>query len=191
MHSANSYTDDENKNNMHVFLAARARVTGHRGSHARLSHQYIHLTTAGTAIILSSYSHISIFLFCWFDFLREIIIIIIICIFICLYLTVIRRFLYFNINFKVFINFLCLQIFITFSAVFGVAVYRICMLSVWSMNPDPEAKASVRMTVTTTGIILNMLVVLVLEEVYGAIAVWLTELGTFLMLLESLIIEIV
>uniref|UniRef100_A0A8C4DK01 Anoctamin n=1 Tax=Dicentrarchus labrax TaxID=13489 RepID=A0A8C4DK01_DICLA len=71
---------------------------------------------------------------------------------------------------------LCLSIFVTFSAVFGVAVYRICMLSVWSMNPDPEAKASVRMTVTTTGIILNMLVVLVLEEVYGAIAVWLTEL---------------
>lgn len=49
------------------------------------------------------------------------------------------------------------------------------------MNPDPEAKASVRMTVTTTGIILNMLVVLVLEEVYGAIAVWLTELGTALL----------
>ncbi|XP_076589831.1 anoctamin-1 [Chaetodon auriga] len=71
---------------------------------------------------------------------------------------------------------LLLLIFVTFSAVFGVAVYRICMLSVWSMNPDPEAKASVRMTVTTTGIILNMLVVLVLEEVYGAIAVWLTEL---------------
>ncbi|XP_057692739.1 anoctamin-2 isoform X2 [Corythoichthys intestinalis] len=71
---------------------------------------------------------------------------------------------------------LLLLVFVTFSAVFGVAVYRICMLSVWSMNPDHEAKASVRMTVTTTGIILNMLVVLVLEEVYGAIAVWLTEL---------------
>ncbi|KAK7891486.1 hypothetical protein WMY93_023449 [Mugilogobius chulae] len=67
-------------------------------------------------------------------------------------------------------------IMVTFSAVIGVAVYRICMLSVWSMNPDPEAKASVRMTVTTTGIVLNMLVVLVLEEVYGAIAEWLTEL---------------
>ncbi|XP_030586661.1 anoctamin-2 [Archocentrus centrarchus] len=74
------------------------------------------------------------------------------------------------------ISTLLLLIFVTFSAVFSVAVYRICMLSVWSMNPDPEAKASVRMTVTTTGIILNMLVVLVLEEVYGAIAVWLTEL---------------
>ncbi|KAM4574015.1 anoctamin-2 [Odontesthes bonariensis] len=71
---------------------------------------------------------------------------------------------------------LLLLIFVTCSAVFGVVVYRVCMLSVWSMNPDPEAKASVRMTVTTTGIILNMLVVLVLEEVYGAIAVWLTEL---------------
>ncbi|XP_061534252.1 anoctamin-2 isoform X1 [Phycodurus eques] len=74
------------------------------------------------------------------------------------------------------ISTLLLLVFVTFSAVFGVAVYRICMLSVWSMNPDAEAKASVRMTVTTTGIILNMLVVLVLEEVYGAIAVWLTEL---------------
>lgn len=72
---------------------------------------------------------------------------------------------------------LCFQIFVTFSAVFGVVIYRICMLSVWSMNPDPEAKDSVRMTVTTTGIIINMLVVLVLEEVYGAVAVWLTELG--------------
>uniref|UniRef100_A0A3Q1FVN9 Anoctamin n=1 Tax=Acanthochromis polyacanthus TaxID=80966 RepID=A0A3Q1FVN9_9TELE len=67
-------------------------------------------------------------------------------------------------------------IFVTFSAVFGVAMYRICMLSVWSVNPDPEAKGSVRITVTTTGIVLNMLVVLVLEEVYGAVAVWLTEL---------------
>ncbi|CAJ1056811.1 anoctamin-1 [Xyrichtys novacula] len=71
---------------------------------------------------------------------------------------------------------LLLLVFVTFSAVFGVAVYRICMLTVWSMNPDHDAKASVRMTVTTTGIILNMLVVLVLEEVYGAIAVWLTEI---------------
>uniref|UniRef100_A0A3Q1C516 Anoctamin n=1 Tax=Amphiprion ocellaris TaxID=80972 RepID=A0A3Q1C516_AMPOC len=71
---------------------------------------------------------------------------------------------------------LLLLMFVTLSAVCGVAMYRICMLSVWSVNPDPEAKDSVRMTVTTTGIVLNMLVVLVLEEVYGAVAVWLTEL---------------
>ncbi|KAM3869676.1 anoctamin-1-like [Diretmus argenteus] len=71
---------------------------------------------------------------------------------------------------------LLLLIGVTFSAVFGVAMYRICMLTAWSINPDPKAKDSVRMTVSTTGIVLNMLVVLVLEEVYGAIAVWLTEL---------------
>lgn len=69
------------------------------------------------------------------------------------------------------------QIGVTFSAVFGVIMYRISTLASWSMNPDPEAKASVRMTVTTTAIIINLLVVLVLDEIYGAIAVWLTELG--------------
>ncbi|KAJ3596066.1 hypothetical protein NHX12_002475, partial [Muraenolepis orangiensis] len=37
---------------------------------------------------------------------------------------------------------LLLLIGVTFSAVFGVAMYRICMLTVWSMNPDPEAKAT-------------------------------------------------
>uniref|UniRef100_A0A3Q2E1R5 Anoctamin n=1 Tax=Cyprinodon variegatus TaxID=28743 RepID=A0A3Q2E1R5_CYPVA len=95
---------------------------------------------------------------------------------VCLHLKVQIPFSYQTFNgLKVFSHALP-SIFVTFSAVFGVVVYRICMLSVWSMNPDPEAKASVRMTVTTTGIVLNMLVVLVLEEVYGAIAVWLTEL---------------
>uniref|UniRef100_A0A6Q2ZFA0 Anoctamin n=1 Tax=Esox lucius TaxID=8010 RepID=A0A6Q2ZFA0_ESOLU len=65
---------------------------------------------------------------------------------------------------------------VTFSAVFGVILYRITMLSIWSMDPDPKAKSSVRMTVTTTAIIINLLVVLILDEIYGAIAVWLTEL---------------
>ncbi|XP_046890633.1 anoctamin-2 [Hypomesus transpacificus] len=74
------------------------------------------------------------------------------------------------------ISTILLMIGVTFSAVFGVIMYRISTLASWSMNPDPEAKASVRMTVTTTAIIINLLVVLVLDEIYGAIAVWLTEL---------------
>lgn len=45
------------------------------------------------------------------------------------------------------------------------------------MNPDHEAKANVRVTVTTTAVIINLLVVLVLDEIYGAIAAWITELG--------------
>uniref|UniRef100_A0A6Q2Y7R7 Anoctamin n=1 Tax=Esox lucius TaxID=8010 RepID=A0A6Q2Y7R7_ESOLU len=70
----------------------------------------------------------------------------------------------------------CYLMGVTFSAVFGVILYRITMLSIWSMDPDPKAKSSVRMTVTTTAIIINLLVVLILDEIYGAIAVWLTEL---------------
>ncbi|KAA0715187.1 Anoctamin-1 Discovered on gastrointestinal stromal tumors protein 1 [Triplophysa tibetana] len=66
---------------------------------------------------------------------------------------------------------------VTFSAVSGVILYRIIVFAVMSMNPDHEAKANVRVTVTTTAVIINLLVVLVLDEIYGAIAAWITELG--------------
>ncbi len=59
----------------------------------------------------------------------------------------------------------------------GVILYRIIVFAVMSMNPDHEAKANVRVTVTTTAVIINLLVVLVLDEIYGAIAAWITELG--------------
>uniref|UniRef100_A0AAR2LQH1 Anoctamin n=1 Tax=Pygocentrus nattereri TaxID=42514 RepID=A0AAR2LQH1_PYGNA len=69
-----------------------------------------------------------------------------------------------------------LMVGVTFSAVFGVILYRIIVFAVMSMNPDHEAKANVRVTVTTTAVIINLLVVLVLDEIYGAVAVWITEL---------------
>lgn len=69
------------------------------------------------------------------------------------------------------------QVGVTFSAVSGVILYRIIVFAVMSMNPDHEAKANVRVTVTTTAVIINLLVVLVLDEIYGAIAAWITELG--------------
>lgn len=62
----------------------------------------------------------------------------------------------------------------------GVILYRIIVFAVMSMNPDHEAKANVRVTVTTTAVIINLLVVLVLDEIYGAIAAWITELGVCL-----------
>uniref|UniRef100_A0A672N0R3 Anoctamin n=1 Tax=Sinocyclocheilus grahami TaxID=75366 RepID=A0A672N0R3_SINGR len=58
----------------------------------------------------------------------------------------------------------------------NVILYRIIVFAVMSMNPDHEAKANVRVTVTTTAVIINLLVVLVLDEIYGAIAAWITEL---------------
>ncbi|XP_026120897.1 anoctamin-1-like [Carassius auratus] len=74
------------------------------------------------------------------------------------------------------ISSILLMIGVTFSAVSGVILYRIIVFAVMSMNPDHEAKANVRVTVTTTAVIINLLVVLVLDEIYGAIAAWITEL---------------
>lgn len=64
-------------------------------------------------------------------------------------------------------------------------MYRIIVFAVMSMNPDHEAKANVRVTVTTTAVIINLLVVLVLDEIYGAIAAWITELGVCLCVLTK------
>ena len=47
-----------------------------------------------------------------------------------------------------------------------------------AMSPDPETKSNVRVTVTATAVIINLVVILILDEIYGAMAVWLTELGT-------------
>ncbi|XP_056334818.1 anoctamin-1 [Danio aesculapii] len=74
------------------------------------------------------------------------------------------------------ISSILLMIGVTFSAVSGVILYRIIVSAVMSMNPDHEAKANVRVIVTTTAVIINLLVVLVLDEIYGAIAAWITEL---------------
>ncbi|XP_039999379.1 anoctamin-2b [Xiphias gladius] len=65
---------------------------------------------------------------------------------------------------------------LTFSAVFGVIVYRITVSALMAMSPDPETKSNVRVTVTATAVIINLVVILILDEIYGAMAVWLTEL---------------
>lgn len=47
-----------------------------------------------------------------------------------------------------------------------------------AMSPDPDTKSNVRVTVTATAVIINLVVILILDEIYGAVALWLTELGT-------------
>lgn len=66
---------------------------------------------------------------------------------------------------------------LTFSAVFGVIVYRITVSALMAMSPDPETKSNVRVTVTATAVIINLVVILILDEIYGSVALWLTELG--------------
>lgn len=67
---------------------------------------------------------------------------------------------------------------LTFSAVFGVIIYRITISALMAMSPDPDTKSNVRVTVTSTAVIINLVVILILDEIYGSVALWLTELGT-------------
>uniref|UniRef100_A0A8C2AIA0 Anoctamin n=2 Tax=Cyprinus carpio TaxID=7962 RepID=A0A8C2AIA0_CYPCA len=65
---------------------------------------------------------------------------------------------------------------VTCSAVFSVIIYRITISALMAMSPDPEVKSNVRGTVTATAVIINLVVILILDEIYGMVAAWLTEL---------------
>lgn len=70
-----------------------------------------------------------------------------------------------------------LQIVVTFVIVFGVILYRISIKAALHMSSYPAARSNVRATVKTTAAIINLIVIIILDEVYGAIARWLTALG--------------
>ncbi|XP_038664339.1 anoctamin-1a isoform X6 [Scyliorhinus canicula] len=67
---------------------------------------------------------------------------------------------------------------LTFAIVFGVIIYRISIAAAIAVSPDPYAKANVRVIVTSTAVIINLVVILILDEVYGSIARWLTIIET-------------
>ncbi|NXK04992.1 ANO2 protein, partial [Herpetotheres cachinnans] len=68
------------------------------------------------------------------------------------------------------------MIMLTFSAVFGVIVYRITTAAALSFSTSETTKSNVRVTVTATAVIINLVVILMLDEIYGAVAKWLTEI---------------
>lgn len=69
------------------------------------------------------------------------------------------------------------QIGVTFAIVFGVIFYRISTKAALHMSPNPITRSHVQLTVKTTAAIINLVVILILDEVYGAVARWLTVLG--------------
>lgn len=71
------------------------------------------------------------------------------------------------------------QISLTFSIVFGVIAYRITLAAALSMSTNGSSKSNVRVTVTATAVIINLVVILILDEIYGVVAKKLTEMGTF------------
>ncbi|EDK99835.1 transmembrane protein 16B, partial [Mus musculus] len=66
------------------------------------------------------------------------------------------------------------EIALTFSIVFGVIVYRITTAAALSLNK--ATRSNVRVTVTATAVIINLVVILILDEIYGAVAKWLTKI---------------
>ncbi|XP_036923959.1 anoctamin-2 isoform X2 [Sturnira hondurensis] len=74
------------------------------------------------------------------------------------------------------INFVSIlfMIALTFSIVFAVIVYRITVAAALSLNKD--TRSNVRVTVTATAVIINLVVILILDEIYGAVAKWLTKI---------------
>lgn len=69
------------------------------------------------------------------------------------------------------------QIGVTFAIVFGVILYRISTKAALHMSSNPVTRSHVQLTVKTTAAIINLVVILILDEVYGAVARWLTILG--------------
>ncbi|CAJ1057315.1 anoctamin-1-like [Xyrichtys novacula] len=69
-----------------------------------------------------------------------------------------------------------LMIGVTFAIVFGVILYRISTKAALHLSANPTTRSHVQLTVKTTAAIINLVVILILDEVYGAVARWLTVL---------------
>uniref|UniRef100_A0A8C8ZB39 Anoctamin n=1 Tax=Prolemur simus TaxID=1328070 RepID=A0A8C8ZB39_PROSS len=69
-----------------------------------------------------------------------------------------------------------LQIAVTFAIVLGVIIYRISTAAALAMNSSPSVRSNIRVTVTATAVVINLVVIILLDEVYGCIARWLTKI---------------
>ncbi|XP_013887328.1 anoctamin-1 isoform X2 [Austrofundulus limnaeus] len=69
-----------------------------------------------------------------------------------------------------------LMIGVTFAIVFGVILYRISTKAALHMSSSQISRNHIQLTVKTTAAIINLVVILILDEVYGAVARWLTVL---------------
>lgn len=65
----------------------------------------------------------------------------------------------------------------TFAIVLGVIIYRISTAAALAMNSSPSVRSNIRVTVTATAVIINLVVIILLDEVYGCVARWLTTIG--------------
>uniref|UniRef100_A0A673X0Y1 Anoctamin n=1 Tax=Salmo trutta TaxID=8032 RepID=A0A673X0Y1_SALTR len=65
---------------------------------------------------------------------------------------------------------------VTFAVVFGVILYRISIKAALHMSSNPTARSNIRATVKGTAAVINLVIIIIMDEVYGAVARWLTVL---------------
>ncbi|XP_017275119.1 anoctamin-1a isoform X2 [Kryptolebias marmoratus] len=65
---------------------------------------------------------------------------------------------------------------VTFAIVFGVILYRISIKAALHVSSYPAARSNIRATVKTTAAIINLIVIIILDEIYAKIARKLTEM---------------
>nr|XP_046202264.1 anoctamin-1-like isoform X1 [Oncorhynchus gorbuscha] len=65
---------------------------------------------------------------------------------------------------------------VTFAVVFGVILYRISIRAALHMSSNPTARSNIRATVKGTAAVINLVIIIIMDEVYGAVARWLTLL---------------
>ncbi|TRY96091.1 hypothetical protein DNTS_017245, partial [Danionella cerebrum] len=63
---------------------------------------------------------------------------------------------------------------VTLVIVFGVVLYRVSIMTALHMSSTPTFRTNIRATVKTTGAIINLIIIIIMDEVYGAVARWLT-----------------
>uniref|UniRef100_A0A4W5MLI9 Anoctamin n=1 Tax=Hucho hucho TaxID=62062 RepID=A0A4W5MLI9_9TELE len=65
---------------------------------------------------------------------------------------------------------------VTFAVVFGVILYRISIRAALHMSSNPTARSNIRATVKGTAAVINLVIIIIMDEIYGALARWLTLL---------------
>ncbi|XP_047219357.1 anoctamin-1a isoform X4 [Girardinichthys multiradiatus] len=65
---------------------------------------------------------------------------------------------------------------VTFAIAFGVILYRISIKAALHISTYPAARSNIRATVKSTAAIINLIVIIILDEIYASIALWLTTL---------------
>ncbi|XP_055010759.1 anoctamin-1a isoform X2 [Boleophthalmus pectinirostris] len=63
---------------------------------------------------------------------------------------------------------------VTVAIVFGVILYRISIKAALHMSTYPAARSNIRATVKTTAAIINLIIIIIMDEIYAAVARWLT-----------------